>query len=615
MSFLTPHDRTELLESLRPPAGFKLHTAIATTYSLDLIALMVAPVGFTLFDIDPYGDEFSQRDPLELIEAVRRHAGQIVLFHEEGRIAVPQHYRPILTFLEGRIVAVRAPKPNRSFHPKLWIVRYVDDAEEVIYRLICLSRNLTFDRCWDTALILDGPLRAGRDKGFSVNAELRKFVAALPGMAPAGVSKEIASQVKLVEGEIGRVEWDLGALPFDEYAFWPLGFDGVSRWPFKERLERVVVVSPFLSDKALSKLTKGTEDSVLIARSEWLDKTSERALAGFTSVYQMADGVPTADVPDAEALPGSEAPLQGLHAKLYVADDGWNAHVWTGSANASTAAFEGNVEFLVQLVGKKSKVGVDVFLNKIKGTTSFLDLLRLYERPETPAVNEAQDALEKEIDDLRGPIASAGWSLTLVPGDEEDVWSAHATTGSKLPDWGKHVSVRCRPLSVTATTYEVKPGQKASQSFESLNLALLTSYLVVEVDATTKDAKASIRFLVNAELVGSPANRREKLLRHMLQDKKSVLRFLLLLLADISDDPATDLDSGKGKWRAGDWAAVESEALFEPLVRALDRSPGRLLAIKSLLQELSATPEGKDFIPDGFAELFEAVWAAREAEA
>ena len=50
-------------------------------------------------------------------------------------------------------------------------------------------------------------------------------------------------------------------------------------------------------------------------------------------------------------------PARDLHAKLYVADDGWNAHLWTGSANATDAAFgeNENVEFLVQLTGKKAR--------------------------------------------------------------------------------------------------------------------------------------------------------------------------------------------------------------------------------------------------------------------
>ncbi len=152
MAFLTPQDRSLLLESLRPPEDYQLDVAIGTTYSLDLVAMMVAPVGFTLFDVDPNDSSFLQRDPLEIIEAVRRHAEQIVLFHEAGRIAVPRHFRPLLTYLEGRTIAVTAPKKNRAFHPKVWVIRYVNASGSVRYRLICLSRNLTFDRCWDTIL-------------------------------------------------------------------------------------------------------------------------------------------------------------------------------------------------------------------------------------------------------------------------------------------------------------------------------------------------------------------------------------------------------------------------------------------------------------------------------
>ena len=36
--------------------------------------------------------------------------------------------------------------------------------------------------------------------------------------------------------------------------------------------------------------------------------------------------------------------LAGLHAKLFVMDDGWHARIWTGSANATEAAFQRNVE-------------------------------------------------------------------------------------------------------------------------------------------------------------------------------------------------------------------------------------------------------------------------------
>ena len=68
--------------------------------------------------------------------------------------------------------------------------------------------------------------------------------------------------------------------------------------------------------------------------------------------------------------------LSGLHAKLYVTDDRWRSHVWTGSANATTAAFKHNIGLMVELIGKKSKCGVDVLLSGSGSTTGFVALLQ-----------------------------------------------------------------------------------------------------------------------------------------------------------------------------------------------------------------------------------------------
>ena len=68
--------------------------------------------------------------------------------------------------------------------------------------------------------------------------------------------------------------------------------------------------------------------------------------------------------------------LDGLHAKLFVIDRGWDASVFSGSFNATVHALQHNVEFMVELVGKKSRFGVDQFLRQVKGETNFADLLK-----------------------------------------------------------------------------------------------------------------------------------------------------------------------------------------------------------------------------------------------
>lgn len=52
------------------------------------------------------------------------------------------------------------------------------------------------------------------------------------------------------------------------------------------------------------------------------------------------------------------------------------------SANAAEQAFNGNVEFLVELVGSKSKFGIDAPLRAETGKTGFMDMLIPFSKAE-----------------------------------------------------------------------------------------------------------------------------------------------------------------------------------------------------------------------------------------
>ena len=43
---LEPEGRQPLLDALKPPPGFVLDRAVGTSYSLDLLALLTAPLAF-----------------------------------------------------------------------------------------------------------------------------------------------------------------------------------------------------------------------------------------------------------------------------------------------------------------------------------------------------------------------------------------------------------------------------------------------------------------------------------------------------------------------------------------------------------------------------------------
>src|SRR4051812_39780950 len=70
---LDPQTRDLLTEHLRPPDAYQLDYAVGTTFSLDLLALLVTPLSFALFD---WEDESGQptADITAIMQALRNYA-------------------------------------------------------------------------------------------------------------------------------------------------------------------------------------------------------------------------------------------------------------------------------------------------------------------------------------------------------------------------------------------------------------------------------------------------------------------------------------------------------------------------------------------------------------
>ena len=58
---LDPHDRVLFSEALQSPDGYQLSWAIGTSYTLDLVAAMAAPLAFALFDWRAAGHQPGRR--------------------------------------------------------------------------------------------------------------------------------------------------------------------------------------------------------------------------------------------------------------------------------------------------------------------------------------------------------------------------------------------------------------------------------------------------------------------------------------------------------------------------------------------------------------------------
>ena len=125
---LRPENRNLLLESMRPPPGYTFDRAVGTTFTLDLLSLLITPLAFTFFDWEDRDGRLTE-EPLALLEALRRHASHIHLFCQAGMINVPPADKQLLPYIESSVFEVHAPKTGGLFHPKVWLLRFVSDDE------------------------------------------------------------------------------------------------------------------------------------------------------------------------------------------------------------------------------------------------------------------------------------------------------------------------------------------------------------------------------------------------------------------------------------------------------------------------------------------------------
>jgi hypothetical protein len=208
-------------------------------------------------------------------------------------------------------------------------------------------------------------------------------------------------------------------------------------------VDRLLVVSPFLGHASLARLAGQGQGHLLISRLESLQELED--LGSFQRAYVLDDAADI-DVNRDDEADLADHVLQGLHAKLYVADAGWKASVWTGSANATDAAFGANVEFLVELHGPKVKFGIDALLAKGSGEARFSDLLKPYVEHEYRPPDELEEGLRARIDEARQALVLAAMVARVEAENDEGLFAVALVSARELAKVPEAVSIRCWPI-------------------------------------------------------------------------------------------------------------------------------------------------------------------------
>ena len=634
---LGTRERTLLLESLRPPTGYRLRRAVGTSFTLDLMTLLTAPLAFTFFDAHN-DDGVPVTDPVALLEALRRHAQKITVFCQAGAISVPKPQQRLLAYLEGSVFEVQARWKGGIFHPKVWVLNFEAVDRPAICRVLCLSRNLTFSRAWDTCLRLEGQLM-NRKRGYSRNKPFADFLLALPGLATRSLSAKLRDDLQRMAHEIRRVDFRPPE-PFSDFRVHNFGLTRRRAGPFPSS-RRSLVVSPFLQGATVQGLVGDHGLEVLISRPEAFEgvvrSLGSEALPNTCYVLSSSASLDsrTAESEEEQAdesrLVEDAVELTGLHAKLFLFENGRDSRLFTGSANATRAAFQQNVEVLVELVGKKGTCGIDALLGSEEDPRleSLRSLLQEYRAPDSiPGVDETQRALELRADRLARMLGAARLKAMVSDVNKQERWDMTLT--GELPEIPEGANVRVWPTTLSAEeALQIQGPRKAGRhrpvnptdianpiaTFTRLSFEALTAFFAFEVSMREGPHVARKRFAVTTKLVGAPEDRKPRLLRSLLKDRRRVLRLLfLILMGEGADVSAFVQEARRGdpdsRVSFGDW---DQATLLEELLRSLTKDPRRIDDAARLIKDLSRTPEGRDLLPDGLNEIWEPVWAARAA--
>ena len=594
---LQPTNRLTLVEALRPPAAFRLESAVAVTFTLDLQALLQVPLALAHSGPEGIVSDGSQYEPIELLHALRSNASKISVFNQVGEIALPPSRR-VFAFLEQAVVPVRAPLGG-IVHPKIWVLRYEATAEPPVgqqrerrLRVLISSRNLTFDPSWDTVVRLD---EATDEKAASLEPVGELFEGLL-GAAVGTVSTIHRDRVQLLSAALESTRFALPA-GVEDLRMHVLGLTATPS-PLPATTERSLIVSPFVSDSFFTRVHPALVDE-LVSRPEQLDHLQQATLERVkTQPYVFDDGsladLETEEAPTSPHDPGR--PLVGLHAKIFAFENEGRARLFLGSANATGAAFSSNVEVLLELVGSKEVLGIDRLCDGTRDEPGLRELFVTYPRRED---GDRENGLAP-VDSARRAIAQLHFEGVVEESGTGWAVTYRSREPVRAPDG---TEIHCWPLASAGNRRRVALDERLEARFET-TLEAISGFLAFELAHRDKE-DARTGFVVPVALAGVPEFRDRFLLRTLVGNAERFFRYLLALLDEDSDQMSL-LDAFEGGSKNS--AAFESGSgnlpVLEKLLRTMRREPTKLAGLQPLVSDLAAD----DALPSGFAELWMAIY-------
>ncbi|MGN6819519.1 MAG: phospholipase D family protein [Sphingomonas sp.] len=581
---LASQGRCSIYDILCPPGGHSFDALVVCTYSAALDTVLSLPGAIVTDLLGTRKDGKQQFGPSDLA-ALKGICDRTMVFCQAGGIHAASMLPPAIIEVEPMVYEVVAPNGG-AFHPKLWVMRFIDEKERSTVRVAVLSRNLTGDRSWDIGLVAEG-----RPGAVSTECEVSLLLRKLPGLGRRTVAASHLAILEELAEQAARVAWRMPG-HLGKPRFQAIGIRADDQWK-QPPSDRLLLLSPFLAASALGDLTKDSKDAMaIISRPDAIDRCWPEVSKQFRRIMVLD--------PPAEGGSSSAA----LHGKALIWERGARVFAAVGSMNATRSATAGlNVEFMVSFdcTAEVGAEGIDHLL----GHKSLGAVAQDY-APADPSA-----ALTKPFDDRRAKKVLTEADLKLFCEREADGWRVSLVPGGPLgPDVRKHLpSLRFR-LATMASNRGALCGDRLARG-ESValpgmvELKQITGFVTFEAGSEDR----AVAFCLNIPVEGiDAAERSAAVVRDLLPDRAGFYDFVRGMLGDLAGRGG---DGGGGEWEGAGpgWSSGPRPGLLELLVRTAADDPETLSSIRRTLDALE--PGRLEAIaPAGFMRLWAQLHAA-----
>lgn len=548
------NDRLSYSELLRPDAGYTLDFAVGTTYSLDLEALLGVPVSFGLLDD---ADQGNLRDPLFVLEAIRRSADKIALFCNAGGIKLPDKIQSVYSLLDSSVFQVKLDKKG-NFHPKLWVMKYSREGSPSYIKLLVMSRNLTFDSSIDISAALKGEVGTAESEKNRPLSDMLNYVSKY-------ADGRKRPQIQALAEDVLKVSAFEVCQPFEDYDFLPIGipgYDGNDSPIFGQKSD-LFAVSPFLSDGIVKRMTDFKGRRSIITRKS---SVTSAVIKAFDHVYVTKD-----------VLSDNEYGVeQDIHAKIYyTSTKEWN-YLYLGSANATKNAFAKNVECLLRLRYKPYYIGYTTFFSDIVPAEN-CPYEELTDAPEL----QAEDDRQKEIDAaLREAVYAVKRAAVAADGEH------YSLTLDSRP-----LKTKERVMVAPLQRQDLRQPLAEQNRFNGVLLKELSEFYVLSAETQ--------KLIVKVRTRDMPKERDKEIYRCIIDSRSKFMSYLSFMLSgDLSEGFEETADTEETLLRADD-DRINGQvvpAIYEQMLRVFHQDPARLKWISDMIRKLDRKVVGDEFM-------------------